>query len=113
MSDRKKHSCVCSGKVPKDSEAGLRLENTAPSPGRHQRRPRGTWRIWLRRARWFARGNGVTPAIVSVRSEEHTSELQTHSDLVCRLLLEKKKKNLDRMRVAPWRRASRHSRVHY
>src|SRR5947207_9793215 len=29
---------------------------------------------------------------VSARSEEHTSELQSHSDLVCRLLLEKKKK---------------------
>src|SRR5437588_3202569 len=29
--------------------------------------------------------------IVRVRSEEHTSELQSHSDLVCRLLLEKKK----------------------
>src|SRR5947207_12554497 len=27
------------------------------------------------------------------RSEEHTSELQSHSDLVCRLLLEKKKQN--------------------
>src|SRR5262252_10140159 len=27
----------------------------------------------------------------SVRSEEHTSELQSHSDLVCRLLLEKTK----------------------
>src|SRR5438034_8281316 len=26
------------------------------------------------------------------RSEEHTSELQSHSDLVCRLLLEKKKR---------------------
>src|SRR5438034_1615056 len=30
----------------------------------------------------------VCPAMV--RSEEHTSELQSHSDLVCRLLLEKK-----------------------
>src|SRR5260221_8625815 len=29
---------------------------------------------------------------VGERSEEHTSELQSHSDLVCRLLLEKKKK---------------------
>src|SRR5438034_90796 len=29
---------------------------------------------------------------VGLRSEEHTSELQSHSDLVCRLLLEKKKK---------------------
>src|SRR5260370_12121834 len=28
------------------------------------------------------------------RSEEHTSELQSHLNLVCRLLLEKKKKNL-------------------
>src|SRR5438034_6172093 len=31
---------------------------------------------------------------VPVRSEEHTSELQSHSDLVCRLLLEKKKNKL-------------------
>src|SRR5438034_7954920 len=36
--------------------------------------------------------NGATP-LAPVRSEEHTSELQSHSDLVCRLLLEKKKKN--------------------
>src|SRR5260370_20093640 len=28
-----------------------------------------------------------------IRSEEHTSELQSHLNLVCRLLLEKKKKN--------------------
>src|SRR5438034_7731858 len=33
------------------------------------------------------------PATIKKRSEEHTSELQSHSDLVCRLLLEKKKKN--------------------
>src|SRR5438034_5225416 len=33
------------------------------------------------------------------RSEEHTSELQSHSDLVCRLLLEKKKKNKNKNRV--------------
>src|SRR5437773_6288668 len=31
------------------------------------------------------------------RSEEHTSELQSHHDLVCRLLLEKKKN------VVPWK----------
>src|SRR5437588_1660367 len=30
------------------------------------------------------------PRIRETRSEEHTSELQSHSDLVCRLLLEKK-----------------------
>src|SRR5438132_13822873 len=33
-------------------------------------------------------------AKIRVRSEEHTSELQSHSDLVCRLLLEKKKNRL-------------------
>src|SRR5206468_11912063 len=31
---------------------------------------------------------------VTRRSEEHTSELQSRSDLVCRLLLEKKNKNI-------------------
>src|SRR2546425_4122947 len=34
-----------------------------------------------------------TGVILSVRSEEHTSELQSLAYLVCRLLLEKKKKN--------------------
>src|SRR5204862_6937042 len=33
------------------------------------------------------------------RSEEHTSELQSRRDLVCRLLLEKKKKNKKRSRM--------------
>src|SRR5260221_3165113 len=32
------------------------------------------------------------PVVSTPRSEEHTSELQSHSDLVCRLLLEKKQK---------------------
>src|SRR5690349_24389033 len=32
------------------------------------------------------------PALLEERSEEHTSELQSRRDLVCRLLLEKKKK---------------------
>src|SRR5438132_10446098 len=36
---------------------------------------------------------GVAPHLLHLaRSEEHTSELQSHSDLVCRLLLEKKKR---------------------
>src|SRR2546430_10252926 len=41
----------------------------------------------LRHACHAAGGRGVLP-----RSEEHTSELQSQSNLVCRLLLEKKKK---------------------
>src|SRR5437588_8836989 len=36
--------------------------------------------------------NAARRAVGTFRSEEHTSELQSHSDLVCRLLLEKKKK---------------------
>src|SRR5205085_11275499 len=36
---------------------------------------------------------GSAAATVWLRSEEHTSELQSQSNLVCRLLLEKKKKN--------------------
>src|SRR3712207_7241237 len=40
-----------------------------------------------------APGRGVHPEVVGhVRSEEHTSELQSRQYLVCRLLLEKKKK---------------------
>src|SRR5260370_11499669 len=35
----------------------------------------------------------VVPGLRFFRSEEHTSELQSHLNLVCRLLLEKKKKN--------------------
>src|SRR5438270_10656592 len=35
----------------------------------------------------------AVPALLCVRSEEHTSELQSQSNLVCRLLLEKKKNN--------------------
>src|SRR5438034_1489066 len=38
-------------------------------------------------------GAGKEPGhVLDERSEEHTSELQSHSDIVCRLLLEKKKK---------------------
>src|SRR2546429_1564156 len=39
-----------------------------------------------------ARGRMIIPANVNHRSEEHTSELQSRLHLVCRLLLEKKKK---------------------
>src|SRR2546427_8981419 len=56
-----------------------RGECPAPAPGRPARRGRGT--------------AGPGPR---ARSEEHTSELQSQSNLVCRLLLEKKKKTLHR-----------------
>src|SRR5438105_11891175 len=39
--------------------------------------------------------NEVPALIDDIRSEEHTSELQSRVDLVCRLLLEKKKKKIN------------------
>src|SRR5436190_12025420 len=43
-------------------------------------------------ARAMPQNGWVRPTVTPPpRSEEHTSELQSHSDLVCRLLLEKKK----------------------
>src|SRR5437868_9155413 len=62
----------------------------------------GHWRrIKCRPAGW--RSSYATPGFVpggslsgsASRSEEHTSELQSRFDLVCRLLLEKKKKTVD------------------
>src|SRR5260221_9244353 len=47
---------------------------------------------------------------VDYRSEEHTSELQSHSDLVCRLLLEKKKKKTKKKALLTIK--TRHNRVH-
>src|SRR2546427_9567202 len=46
------------------------------------------------RTRWSERAGepSLQPATLRHRSEEHTSELQSQSNLVCRLLLEKKKK---------------------
>src|SRR5699024_12468838 len=38
------------------------------------------------------KNQGIPPVAHGLRSEEHTSELQSRFDLVCRLLLEKKKK---------------------
>src|SRR5260221_7843148 len=48
----------------------------------------GGLRLACTEARWIELKRQATSA---PRSEEHTSELQSHSDLVCRLLLEKKK----------------------
>src|SRR5437773_6675505 len=50
----------------------------------HEARPRAVRPGPYRRA--------ARPIGRAARSEEHTSELQSHHDLVCRLLLEKKKK---------------------
>src|SRR2546428_5814246 len=48
------------------------------------------WRLLQRMHAWLAWLMKGPAALVQLRSEEHTSELQSRSDLVCRLLLEKK-----------------------
>src|SRR5438874_5177751 len=49
-------------------------------------------------------GLDVSDEMVRQRSEEHTSELQSRRDLVCRLLLEKKKKTISSCRSKHRRR---------
>src|SRR5438034_7400139 len=61
-----------------------------PAPG--ERLPLPVLRLARHRAREHLRADAVPLA----RSEEHTSGLQSHSDLVCRLLLEKKKRRVSR-----------------
>src|SRR2546425_3970060 len=56
----------------------------------HSRRSsRGRWTCWERFSSWVEQ-----TAVGCPRSEEHTSELQSLAYLVCRLLLEKKKKKI-------------------
>src|SRR5436190_10578854 len=63
------------------------------APGRHRGRPSPPRPAPRRRQGRRQRG-GAAGVGERRRSEEHTSELQSHSDLVCRLLLEKKTKCL-------------------
>src|SRR5947208_11234403 len=73
------------------------------------RSPRAWRRPCASSARWYgcSRSRGLPNEVVAlgdVRSEEHTSELQSPDHLVCRLLLEKKKQSE--------KHHSRHSRPH-
>src|SRR5437762_13920205 len=54
-------------------------------------RPHGAHRL-LENVKAGEKGDSTTEELGAVRSEEHTSELQSPMYLVCRLLLEKKKK---------------------
>src|SRR5260370_30552539 len=79
----------------------------SPCAARHSRRSRESPlaaaqdclpSLGLARASWWPRsGFGsrsfCLTSVICDRSEEHTSELQSHLNLVCRLLLEKKKKS--------------------
>src|SRR2546427_3301778 len=67
---------------------------------------RGSWRYQRRE-----RNEAALRARLRERSEEHTSELQSQSNLVCRLLLEKKKTNYHR-RLWTGKRASKQASEH-
>src|SRR5206468_10226700 len=75
-------SAVCANQTRRRA-AAHGLPSRQPVCVRHQRNELDDHRISLRREGRRAERD---------RSEEHTSELQSRSDLVCRLLLEKKKK---------------------
>src|SRR2546428_7483507 len=61
---------------------------------------RPSWTLSLRHQPGVCRDVASNPRLMA-RSEEHTSELQSRSDLVCRLLLEKKN-NTDRQLSLPY-----------
>src|SRR5260370_29471443 len=62
------------------------LLNRAEPPGRWKRQPAGPYRAFM-----ILKDCCTNQLSSQRRSEEHTSELQSHLNLVCRLLLEKKK----------------------
>src|SRR5437667_8069707 len=78
--------------------AGMRAVSLGIGLARHgtgradAARPHRRGRIERRAASPGSSDLGEPPTPGPERSEEHTSELQSHHDLVCRLLLEKKKK---------------------
>src|SRR5690242_21220082 len=64
---------------------------------RHKGRKGGRWHLnrrSIRRKQHHSRGSYIE-TVMRDRSEEHTSELQSHVNLVCRPLLEKKKLESD------------------
>src|SRR2546430_4305025 len=71
------------------------MTSAAPTPTRHAPKVSGCSKAWLAAVsvgNLSGRLDRSREIIVRRRSEEHTSELQSQSNLVCRLLLEKKKK---------------------
>src|SRR5437016_11739639 len=78
------------------SQPSLTMITTAPCPS-------------TRRAQWRLKSPSASPMRVPPRSEEHTSELQSLTNLVCRLLLEKKKQK-NQILTSP---LQRQHRVHH
>src|SRR5690606_40332057 len=72
-----------------------------PRVGHHQRELRGVARFAPHVARDADLHQLAAAGLLDQRSEEHTSELQSRENLVCRLLLEKKKRAWQAMRSPP------------
>src|SRR5438874_3338845 len=90
--DRKDAMHADNGSFPRDflwgaATASYQIEGAAREDGRGES-------VWDRFAATpgKVRNGDSGEAVPDARSEEHTSELQSRRDLVCRLLLEKKKK---------------------
>src|SRR5258708_30112719 len=79
-------------------QSGNATERSAPA-GVSQSRAPGV------RVSGIGRGRGENPETRTPRSEEHTSELQSPDHLVCRLLLEKKKKSNNPTATCPKQRS--------
>src|SRR5229473_3875791 len=80
------------GLTPAESRSLMSLD---PQAGRSMRSLADEWRCDPSNATWLVdrlEHQGLARRIAKERSEEHTSELQSLAYLVCRLLLEKKKK---------------------
>src|SRR5256886_5857571 len=73
-------------------EAGVFLGRADPHRGEEVDDPEDDVGPGEREGRHDDTSQGLNPELSGVRSEEHTSELQSQSNLVCRLLLEKKKR---------------------
>src|SRR5690606_41402592 len=73
--------------------ARLLAEERAARGTRRGRRALSVWGQAVLVLRWFRDATPVARLAADARSEEHTSELQSRENLVCRLLLEKKKTN--------------------
>src|SRR2546430_15782065 len=79
ISQRKRRGSVTATPALTQRRCDIRPENGIPLSRKRSNTTRATFRSISQRR------------CVSARSEEHTSELQSQSNLVCRLLLEKKK----------------------
>src|SRR2546426_8296961 len=66
-----------------------------------ERAARGSGAVWPLPSATAARAHAITSTRLN-RSEEHTSELQSPCNLVCRLLLEKKKKNHSKLNTVQY-----------